>query len=143
MYCARERLVKHPVEHPVHAEYEDAVRPCSHNDWDDVRTRNGFKVLRCRICQGRWKLPSQSVPRCMEFLHNRCEAGPECVLLHVRRKKNNLLERYDQFGERVLAGVAHSVQKKARKHAARHSRSVSNSSSSSCDGPPKLLDEDV
>eukprot|EP01059_Diplonema_ambulator_P010657 TRINITY_DN2066_c1_g3_i1.p2 TRINITY_DN2066_c1_g3~~TRINITY_DN2066_c1_g3_i1.p2 ORF type:complete len:140 (+),score=31.74 TRINITY_DN2066_c1_g3_i1:43-420(+) len=121
---------------------EDTVRPCDHNDWDDVRTRNGFKVLRCRICQGRWKLPSRSVPRCMEFLHDKCEAGPTCVLLHVRRKKRNILERYDHFGESVLKGVAHSVQRRAKRHAEKSRKhTLESSGGSSDDGPPALLDE--
>eukprot|EP01059_Diplonema_ambulator_P006691 TRINITY_DN1630_c0_g1_i1.p1 TRINITY_DN1630_c0_g1~~TRINITY_DN1630_c0_g1_i1.p1 ORF type:complete len:163 (+),score=29.99 TRINITY_DN1630_c0_g1_i1:133-621(+) len=91
---------------------EPTVRPCEHNDWDDVRTRNGFKVLRCRVCQGRWKLLSRGVKRCMAFLHDKCDDGASCGLMHVRRKKCNILERYERFGECVLKGVTRSVQRK-------------------------------
>eukprot|EP01064_Diplonema_japonicum_P007264 TRINITY_DN14935_c1_g1_i1.p1 TRINITY_DN14935_c1_g1~~TRINITY_DN14935_c1_g1_i1.p1 ORF type:complete len:137 (+),score=20.68 TRINITY_DN14935_c1_g1_i1:53-463(+) len=65
-------------------------RPCEHNDWDDVRTRKGYKVLRCRDCQQRWKIPSNNVPRCMPFLHSCCDKKSECNKLHVRRKKNTV-----------------------------------------------------
>eukprot|EP01059_Diplonema_ambulator_P014958 TRINITY_DN25_c1_g1_i1.p1 TRINITY_DN25_c1_g1~~TRINITY_DN25_c1_g1_i1.p1 ORF type:complete len:167 (+),score=36.81 TRINITY_DN25_c1_g1_i1:148-648(+) len=98
---------------------DSTVRPCEHNDWDDVRTRNGYKVLRCRVCQGRWKIPSQGVPRCMAFLYDNCEDGSGCSLLHVRRKKSNILERYEHFGECVLQGVARGIRRKAKRHAAR------------------------
>eukprot|EP01059_Diplonema_ambulator_P006693 TRINITY_DN1630_c0_g2_i1.p1 TRINITY_DN1630_c0_g2~~TRINITY_DN1630_c0_g2_i1.p1 ORF type:complete len:144 (+),score=28.29 TRINITY_DN1630_c0_g2_i1:96-527(+) len=122
---------------------EDSVRPCEHNDWDDVRTRNGFKVLRCRVCQGRWKLPSRSVPRCMAFLHDKCDDGSSCGLLHVRKKKCNIGERYERFGESVLKGVARSVQRKAKRHVEKPRKQTLESSGSSDDGPPTLLEEDV
>eukprot|EP01059_Diplonema_ambulator_P010650 TRINITY_DN2066_c1_g1_i10.p2 TRINITY_DN2066_c1_g1~~TRINITY_DN2066_c1_g1_i10.p2 ORF type:complete len:191 (+),score=59.42 TRINITY_DN2066_c1_g1_i10:186-758(+) len=113
---------------------DDTVRPCQHNDWDDVRTRNGFKVLRCRICQGRWKLPSRSVPRCMAYLHDHCGEGVKCGLLHVRRKKSNIYERYDMFGDAVLEGVAPSIQRKAKRmHADGDGHAVHGSGSP---GPP-------
>eukprot|EP01059_Diplonema_ambulator_P003883 TRINITY_DN13577_c2_g1_i2.p1 TRINITY_DN13577_c2_g1~~TRINITY_DN13577_c2_g1_i2.p1 ORF type:complete len:165 (+),score=50.29 TRINITY_DN13577_c2_g1_i2:43-537(+) len=100
---------------------DSTVRPCEHNDWDDVRTRNGYKVLRCRVCQGRWKLPSQGVPRCMAFLHERCSEGAACSLLHVRRKKSNIVERYERFGNSVLEGVAVGIRRKAMKKIASRS----------------------
>eukprot|EP01059_Diplonema_ambulator_P033101 TRINITY_DN6780_c0_g1_i2.p1 TRINITY_DN6780_c0_g1~~TRINITY_DN6780_c0_g1_i2.p1 ORF type:complete len:164 (+),score=28.59 TRINITY_DN6780_c0_g1_i2:59-550(+) len=95
-----------------------AMRPCLHNDWDDVRTRKGLKVLRCRICQERWKLPSRSLNRCMAFLHDCCEDGPTCGLIHVRKKKCNIGERYDLFGDSVLKGVARSIRRKTKRQAA-------------------------
>eukprot|EP01059_Diplonema_ambulator_P012082 TRINITY_DN2222_c0_g2_i2.p1 TRINITY_DN2222_c0_g2~~TRINITY_DN2222_c0_g2_i2.p1 ORF type:complete len:169 (+),score=20.34 TRINITY_DN2222_c0_g2_i2:38-508(+) len=96
---------------------DDALRPCEHNDWDDVRTRHGYKLLRCRVCQGRWKLPNNSVPRCVLFLHEKCAEGPSCGLLHVRRKKSSICERYEQFGDSVLQGVAPRIQKITKRHA--------------------------
>eukprot|EP01059_Diplonema_ambulator_P004667 TRINITY_DN1437_c0_g1_i5.p1 TRINITY_DN1437_c0_g1~~TRINITY_DN1437_c0_g1_i5.p1 ORF type:complete len:144 (+),score=18.68 TRINITY_DN1437_c0_g1_i5:43-474(+) len=63
-------------------------RPCQHNDWDDVRTRKGYKVLRCRECQQRWKIPSTNVPRCVAYFNGRCQEGCGCVYLHVRWKKS-------------------------------------------------------
>eukprot|EP01059_Diplonema_ambulator_P003728 TRINITY_DN1343_c0_g1_i1.p1 TRINITY_DN1343_c0_g1~~TRINITY_DN1343_c0_g1_i1.p1 ORF type:complete len:128 (+),score=28.65 TRINITY_DN1343_c0_g1_i1:47-430(+) len=122
---------------------DSSVRPCVHNDWDDVRTRHGYKLLRCRLCQGRWKLPSSEVPRCMAFLHNRC-AEACCEMLHVRRKKSNIVERYEQFGDCVLKGVSRSLQKKAKRHVRECRRRISDSSDDTDDeGPPPLLDEDV
>ena len=79
-------------------------RPCEHNDWDDVRTRKGYKVLRCVVCQEKWKLPSPGVMRCMEYLHNCC-TSEHCEKLHVRRKKSSIEERYYKFGDKVLVGV--------------------------------------
>eukprot|EP01065_Artemidia_motanka_P045647 TRINITY_DN6751_c0_g1_i1.p1 TRINITY_DN6751_c0_g1~~TRINITY_DN6751_c0_g1_i1.p1 ORF type:complete len:218 (+),score=58.16 TRINITY_DN6751_c0_g1_i1:79-654(+) len=87
-----------------------SARPCSHNDWDDVRTRKGFKVLRCRVCQRKWKLPSSSAPRCMPFLHECCREGDRCALLHVRRKKTPLEERVEQFGADGLRSGKESYQ---------------------------------
>ena len=56
-----------------HAPPAEMTRPCTHNDWDDVRTRKGAKILRCRVCQSKWKLPSARVPRCSPFLSGHCE----------------------------------------------------------------------
>ena len=89
---------------PVYENHElgtlpnESQRPCEHNDWDDVRTRKGFKILRCRQCQKTWKLTS-SAPRCMDFLHDSCEAGENCTRLHVSRKKKSVSDRYKEFGE--------------------------------------------
>ena len=94
---------------PSTADAEVEVRPCSHNDWDDVRTRKGFKVLRCRECQKKWKLLSSNVPRCMPFLHDCCDKGEDCPLLHVRRKKHTISERYEKFGDQVLEGVSVTI----------------------------------
>eukprot|EP01060_Flectonema_neradi_P037702 TRINITY_DN7670_c1_g1_i1.p1 TRINITY_DN7670_c1_g1~~TRINITY_DN7670_c1_g1_i1.p1 ORF type:complete len:320 (+),score=79.04 TRINITY_DN7670_c1_g1_i1:93-962(+) len=85
-------------------ELQAEPKPCEHNEWDDVRTRKGFKVLRCTICQEKWRLPSNGVSRCMEFLHNCCTAT-DCPRLHVRRKKSTIVERYQKFGKQVLVGV--------------------------------------
>eukprot|EP01059_Diplonema_ambulator_P014963 TRINITY_DN25_c1_g4_i1.p2 TRINITY_DN25_c1_g4~~TRINITY_DN25_c1_g4_i1.p2 ORF type:complete len:131 (+),score=30.75 TRINITY_DN25_c1_g4_i1:62-454(+) len=118
------------------------VRPCDHNDWDDVRTRSGFKVLRCRICQGRWKLLNRSVNRCMAFLHNCCD-DTGCGMLHVRRKKCTVMERYDRFGDSVLKGVAPKIKRQAKRYALRRPPPLldSNSDSEDDQGPPALLDD--
>eukprot|EP01064_Diplonema_japonicum_P038652 TRINITY_DN942_c1_g1_i1.p1 TRINITY_DN942_c1_g1~~TRINITY_DN942_c1_g1_i1.p1 ORF type:complete len:178 (+),score=50.54 TRINITY_DN942_c1_g1_i1:57-536(+) len=86
------------------------ARPCDHNDWDDVRTRKGYKVLRCRECQQRWKIPSTNVPRCMAFFNDCCLKDVHCEYLHVRRKKNSIIERFQRFGEKVLEGVGLDLQ---------------------------------
>ena len=64
-------------------------RPCLHNDWDDVRTRKGSKILRCRLCQRKWKLQSSTVARCASFLQNICPNGLQCAYLHVHKKKSH------------------------------------------------------
>eukprot|EP01060_Flectonema_neradi_P001685 TRINITY_DN11021_c0_g2_i1.p1 TRINITY_DN11021_c0_g2~~TRINITY_DN11021_c0_g2_i1.p1 ORF type:complete len:342 (+),score=61.34 TRINITY_DN11021_c0_g2_i1:34-1026(+) len=91
-----------------------ANKPCDHNDWDDVRTRNGTKVLRCRTCQTQFKLASKTVPRCIPFLQEGyCKLNSECLQLHVHKKKKPLPERLDQFGRKVLKGVPDRTWKKA------------------------------
>eukprot|EP00754_Rhynchopus_humris_P024723 Rhum_TRINITY_DN14912_c12_g1::Rhum_TRINITY_DN14912_c12_g1_i1::g.128287::m.128287 len=94
------------------------VRPCGHNDWDDVRQRKGVKVLRCRVCNVSWRWPrgakrgDKGLERCIEFLNNRCtEPGPNCPLLHIRRFKKSLEDRVRQFGSQVLTGVAQDDRK--------------------------------
>eukprot|EP01064_Diplonema_japonicum_P039238 TRINITY_DN978_c4_g1_i1.p1 TRINITY_DN978_c4_g1~~TRINITY_DN978_c4_g1_i1.p1 ORF type:complete len:181 (+),score=35.77 TRINITY_DN978_c4_g1_i1:35-544(+) len=62
--------------------------PCQHNDWDDVRTRKGIKVLRCRVCHVVWKQKSSGAARCMAYLHGCCPyTSSECQLPHVHRRK--------------------------------------------------------
>eukprot|EP00755_Sulcionema_specki_P018773 Sspe_Gene.67718::Locus_39960_Transcript_2_2_Confidence_0.667_Length_2313::g.67718::m.67718 len=97
-----------------HAPPADSCRPCSHNDWDDVRTRKGAKILRCRTCQGKWKLPSAKVPRCTPFLSGHCEKGASCPMAHVHKKKSNLVERFEKFGDSVLRGVPAETWQKAK-----------------------------
>eukprot|EP01063_Lacrimia_lanifica_P032134 TRINITY_DN5436_c0_g3_i1.p1 TRINITY_DN5436_c0_g3~~TRINITY_DN5436_c0_g3_i1.p1 ORF type:complete len:563 (+),score=193.40 TRINITY_DN5436_c0_g3_i1:64-1752(+) len=98
-----------------HAPPADMHCPCKHNDWDDVRTRKGAKILRCRVCQSKWKLPSARVPRCSPFLSGHCERGNGCPLVHVHKRKSNLLERYEKFGDSVLRGVPTETWEKATK----------------------------
>eukprot|EP01065_Artemidia_motanka_P021914 TRINITY_DN2613_c0_g1_i1.p1 TRINITY_DN2613_c0_g1~~TRINITY_DN2613_c0_g1_i1.p1 ORF type:complete len:493 (+),score=155.62 TRINITY_DN2613_c0_g1_i1:80-1480(+) len=97
-----------------HAPPADTSRPCDHNDWDDVRTRKGAKILRCRACQSKWKLPSARVPRCAHFLSGHCERGSACSSVHVHKRKNNLVERFERFGDSVLRGVPVDTWKKAK-----------------------------
>lgn len=59
----------------------------AHNEWDDVRTRKGVKVLRCRVCKQQFKLPSKDVPRCAEFLQDARCREVQCGLLHVHKQK--------------------------------------------------------
>eukprot|EP01060_Flectonema_neradi_P025704 TRINITY_DN34509_c0_g1_i1.p1 TRINITY_DN34509_c0_g1~~TRINITY_DN34509_c0_g1_i1.p1 ORF type:complete len:356 (+),score=57.16 TRINITY_DN34509_c0_g1_i1:76-1143(+) len=71
-------------------------RPCRHNDWDDVRTRKGHKILRCRICHRKWKLLSGTLTRCAKFIQDEvCENGLQCSLLHVHKKKSGSKENCD------------------------------------------------
>ena len=71
-------------------------RPCRHNDWDDVRTRKGHKILRCRVCHRKWKLLSGTLTRCAKFIQDEvCENGLQCSLLHVHKKKSGSKENCD------------------------------------------------
>lgn len=79
-----------------------AERPCLHNEWDDVRTRKSSKILRCRVCQRKWKLPSSNVPRCVGFLKGECDLGAKCDRLHVFKKKVAVEERVERFGPQIL-----------------------------------------
>eukprot|EP00756_Hemistasia_phaeocysticola_P016951 Hpha_TRINITY_DN15506_c7_g5::TRINITY_DN15506_c7_g5_i1::g.105737::m.105737 len=83
-----------------------AERPCLHNQWDDVRTRKSSKILRCRVCQRKWKLPSSNVPRCVGFLKGECDLGSKCDRLHVFKKKVAVEERVERFGPQILQAQA-------------------------------------
>eukprot|EP01061_Rhynchopus_euleeides_P018161 TRINITY_DN3000_c0_g2_i1.p1 TRINITY_DN3000_c0_g2~~TRINITY_DN3000_c0_g2_i1.p1 ORF type:complete len:607 (+),score=180.82 TRINITY_DN3000_c0_g2_i1:201-2021(+) len=85
--------------------WDFGTRPCDHNSWDDVRSRNGVKVLRCRECQKQFKLPSYKVPRCLQFLQEGLCHRTNCHLLHVHKKKKPISERHGDFGIEVLKGV--------------------------------------
>ena len=74
------------------AGWDWGTRPCEHNSWDDVRSRNGVKVLRCRVCLKQFKLPSYKVPRCLQFLQDSSCHKPNCELLHVHKKKRLMSE---------------------------------------------------
>lgn len=76
--------------------------PCSHNVWDDVRTRKGAKVLRCRVCQVQWKVRA-GVPRCIPFLHGECDLA-DCAYVHVFKQKERAEERALRFGPPAEAG---------------------------------------
>ena len=99
-----------------------------------MRTRKGSKILRCRTCQRKWKLPSSHVPRCMTFLRGNCHGmhthtssattalllctthtrtDERCQLLHVHKKKSSLTERYGKFGDAVLRAAVPPKQQKS------------------------------
>eukprot|EP00756_Hemistasia_phaeocysticola_P019881 Hpha_TRINITY_DN15687_c5_g3::TRINITY_DN15687_c5_g3_i1::g.99106::m.99106 len=78
------------------------LRPCPHNAWDDVRTRKGCKVLRCRVCQELWRLPSGLVHRCQPFFNGCCPHPTTCRLLHIFRQKETLEERQANFGAALV-----------------------------------------
>ncbi|KAJ9472200.1 hypothetical protein DIPPA_29031 [Diplonema papillatum] len=98
----------------AHAPPAEMTRPCKHNDWDDVRTRKGSKILRCRVCQSKWKLPSARVPRCSPFLCGHCDRGDSCDMVHVHKRKSNLVERFERFGDFVLRGVPAETWEKVK-----------------------------
>lgn len=61
-------------------------------------------MLRCRVCQAKWRLPSTSVPRCRAFFDGHCALGNNCQLLHVHKKKQGVQERVERFGNLVVDG---------------------------------------
>eukprot|EP01065_Artemidia_motanka_P005887 TRINITY_DN12858_c0_g1_i1.p1 TRINITY_DN12858_c0_g1~~TRINITY_DN12858_c0_g1_i1.p1 ORF type:complete len:551 (+),score=130.19 TRINITY_DN12858_c0_g1_i1:101-1753(+) len=68
-------------------------RPCPHNEWDSVRTKQGVALLRCRVCSCPWRtvLSNRNGPalwhRCSAFDRGECTLGPACPALHVHRSK--------------------------------------------------------
>lgn len=71
-------------------------RPCDHNDWDKVRDKRGWVVLRCRECDVQWRLRPEKVAagRCDAFAtDDGCRVHGLCPLLHVHRRKRASEER--------------------------------------------------
>ena len=79
------------------------VRPCDHNEWDNVRIKRGEIMLRCRTCQEQWRAPADT-QRCQAFPQNQC-TDSNCQHLHVHAHKQSLHDRVNQFGEAVLLHV--------------------------------------
>ena len=86
------------------------ARPCSHNNWDNVRARKGAVTLRCRTCQAQWRVMLQTVRRCPHFDTGRCNKNENCPKLHVHRSKQSLNERVQSFGDQVLHRVPRHVR---------------------------------
>lgn len=71
-------------------------------------------MLRCRVCQRQWKLPTGSVPRCIPFLHGECELeGAQCPYLHVFKRKECLDDRVKRFGDALLVSAEPSPKNSA------------------------------
>eukprot|EP01064_Diplonema_japonicum_P021906 TRINITY_DN3149_c0_g2_i1.p1 TRINITY_DN3149_c0_g2~~TRINITY_DN3149_c0_g2_i1.p1 ORF type:complete len:322 (+),score=66.90 TRINITY_DN3149_c0_g2_i1:95-1060(+) len=69
-------------------------RPCLHNNWDSVRVKRGYALLRCRTCASQWKLPAAQVTRCPKYLApTGCNLGTLCSTLHVNTRKQTYEER--------------------------------------------------
>eukprot|EP01060_Flectonema_neradi_P034029 TRINITY_DN5851_c1_g1_i1.p1 TRINITY_DN5851_c1_g1~~TRINITY_DN5851_c1_g1_i1.p1 ORF type:complete len:310 (+),score=49.47 TRINITY_DN5851_c1_g1_i1:94-1023(+) len=66
-------------------------RPCMHNDWDSVRIKRQFALLRCRVCSSQWKIKATEVRRCNTFMDGGCHG--DCELLHVNSRKQTQSER--------------------------------------------------
>ncbi|KAJ9461594.1 hypothetical protein DIPPA_19913 [Diplonema papillatum] len=72
------------------------IRPCSHNSWDSVRSKQNSTLLSCRTCATPWKLPSGQAHRfrCVDFVHDACpHPAASCRRLHIHLKKRRLHER--------------------------------------------------
>eukprot|EP01062_Namystynia_karyoxenos_P004404 TRINITY_DN11558_c0_g1_i2.p1 TRINITY_DN11558_c0_g1~~TRINITY_DN11558_c0_g1_i2.p1 ORF type:complete len:464 (+),score=149.75 TRINITY_DN11558_c0_g1_i2:49-1392(+) len=69
-------------------------RPCRHNDWDNVRIKRGWIILRCRECHAQWRQRPSPEGRCHAFnTAAGCPHGQSCALLHVNHYKQTLQER--------------------------------------------------
>ena len=70
------------------------VRPCSHNNWDSVRVKRKWCLLRCRNCGSQWRLATGSFTRCHMFTSKSgCHTNEDCALLHIHHRKQTLSER--------------------------------------------------
>eukprot|EP01060_Flectonema_neradi_P036124 TRINITY_DN6872_c0_g1_i2.p1 TRINITY_DN6872_c0_g1~~TRINITY_DN6872_c0_g1_i2.p1 ORF type:complete len:323 (+),score=53.83 TRINITY_DN6872_c0_g1_i2:41-970(+) len=70
------------------------IRPCSHNNWDSVRVKRKWCLLRCRMCGSQWRLATGSFTRCHVFTSKSgCSADESCPLLHIHHRKQTLAER--------------------------------------------------
>ena len=82
--------------------------PCTHNSWDNVRINKGVLVLRCRTCEGQWRVHSAAWfnRKCSAFNSTKgCAAGDACARVHIHTKKLSLEERVGEHGESVLEHV--------------------------------------
>ncbi|KAJ9466595.1 hypothetical protein DIPPA_27072 [Diplonema papillatum] len=78
-------------------------RPCEHNDWDSVRLKNVYTLLRCRACSAQWKVRSQALLRCQTFHQtSACPAGEACKLVHVHARKQSKALRQKNLLAKIL-----------------------------------------
>eukprot|EP01064_Diplonema_japonicum_P021273 TRINITY_DN3080_c0_g1_i3.p1 TRINITY_DN3080_c0_g1~~TRINITY_DN3080_c0_g1_i3.p1 ORF type:complete len:308 (+),score=51.56 TRINITY_DN3080_c0_g1_i3:52-975(+) len=69
-------------------------RPCEHNCWDSVRVKRQWCLLRCRVCESQWRLPTGSFVKCQAFSTKPgCFAGTSCTFIHMNSRKQTLAER--------------------------------------------------
>lgn len=82
-------LVPLPAATQQQQQEEQYPRPCSHNDWDSVRMKRGWAILRCRACGQQWRVGlAEWGTRCAHFAADAgCGAGSSCPLLHVHRRR--------------------------------------------------------
>eukprot|EP01065_Artemidia_motanka_P046746 TRINITY_DN715_c0_g1_i1.p1 TRINITY_DN715_c0_g1~~TRINITY_DN715_c0_g1_i1.p1 ORF type:complete len:506 (+),score=124.82 TRINITY_DN715_c0_g1_i1:59-1519(+) len=78
------------------------IRPCKHNDWDNVRIKRGWIILRCRACHAQWRQRPCAEHRCTQFNSPEgCARGADCELLHVHHFKQTLQQR-QQHAKSIL-----------------------------------------
>ena len=61
---------------------------CSHNCWDNLRTKKDLVTMRCRECSMQWKATKDFVEgkKCEQFSNNSC-GNSFCEKLHIFRFK--------------------------------------------------------
>ena len=69
------------------------TRPCSHNNWDSVRVKRKWSLLRCRVCTSQWRLRASDVDRCMPFTKDSCTEASGCKKLHIHLRKQRKVDR--------------------------------------------------
>lgn len=59
--------------------------PCSHNSWEDLRTRRGRRILRCSQCKAKWRcyVTSQVYKVCTDYEQGDCSRGESCQRIHI------------------------------------------------------------
>jgi len=59
--------------------------PCSHNTWEDLRTRRGRRILRCSQCKAKWRcyVTSQVYRVCTDYEQGQCCRGESCDRIHI------------------------------------------------------------
>eukprot|EP01062_Namystynia_karyoxenos_P045127 TRINITY_DN3345_c0_g1_i1.p1 TRINITY_DN3345_c0_g1~~TRINITY_DN3345_c0_g1_i1.p1 ORF type:complete len:1083 (+),score=296.49 TRINITY_DN3345_c0_g1_i1:113-3250(+) len=70
-------------------------RPCRDNNWDSMRIKRGWVILRCRECGAQWRIAAEEwrVKRCPEFMAHPGSCAGSCGMLHVHRRRLNLAQR--------------------------------------------------
>eukprot|EP01064_Diplonema_japonicum_P021275 TRINITY_DN3080_c0_g1_i5.p1 TRINITY_DN3080_c0_g1~~TRINITY_DN3080_c0_g1_i5.p1 ORF type:complete len:300 (+),score=51.56 TRINITY_DN3080_c0_g1_i5:67-966(+) len=69
-------------------------RPCEHNCWDSVRVKRQWCLLRCRVCESQWRLPTGSFVKCQAFSTKPgCPVGTSCTFIHMNARKQTVAER--------------------------------------------------
>eukprot|EP01064_Diplonema_japonicum_P023241 TRINITY_DN33683_c0_g1_i1.p1 TRINITY_DN33683_c0_g1~~TRINITY_DN33683_c0_g1_i1.p1 ORF type:complete len:989 (+),score=202.71 TRINITY_DN33683_c0_g1_i1:151-3117(+) len=87
---------------------ENAVattKPCTHNTWDNVRTKKGQVFLRCRECESQWRTPVEELDRCAGFNTTTGCQVQNCKQLHLHTRKQSLAERLAKHGAGILEKV--------------------------------------
>eukprot|EP01060_Flectonema_neradi_P040282 TRINITY_DN911_c1_g1_i1.p1 TRINITY_DN911_c1_g1~~TRINITY_DN911_c1_g1_i1.p1 ORF type:complete len:167 (+),score=32.32 TRINITY_DN911_c1_g1_i1:65-502(+) len=66
---------------------EEICEPCSHNLWDNLRTKREVVSLRCRVCSAQWKAPLSFLRdrKCQNFVKS-CP-DEHCTKLHIFKYK--------------------------------------------------------
>eukprot|EP00756_Hemistasia_phaeocysticola_P029283 Hpha_TRINITY_DN16222_c1_g7::TRINITY_DN16222_c1_g7_i1::g.11267::m.11267 len=111
----REHFENCPSEPSESAQPIPVQQPCSHNTWDNVRTKKGQVFLRCRECDAQWRTSVDSLDRCSAFnTAAGCSQGAGCTMLHIHARKQSLNERVQRHGHGVLERVPASTHPEGR-----------------------------
>ncbi|KAJ9463978.1 hypothetical protein DIPPA_05508 [Diplonema papillatum] len=82
-------------------------RCCPGTSYDNVRVFKGYMTFRCRTCEGKNRASGDRIKqwKCEQFWsRGGCERA-NCQQLHLHFRKQNLQERFNVHGEKVLDAV--------------------------------------